>query len=71
VVGLEFLGALHAAGIRRFRAVFNVPGEPVAALTARYVAGLSVVAEGGLPDLEPVRALTGGAFTRGHFARAV
>lgn len=71
VVGLEYLATLHAAGIRRVRAVFNVPDEPVGEITARYVAGLAVVAEGGVPSMEPMRQLTGGAFTRGHFSRAV
>ncbi|MCE2942469.1 MAG: U32 family peptidase [Gemmatimonadetes bacterium] len=71
VVGLEFLSALHEAGLRRYRAVFNVPGDPVAETTRRYVAALSIVAAGGEPSLEPLRALVDGAFTRGHFARAV
>jgi putative protease len=71
VVGAEFLRPLWDAGLRRFRLVFNVAGEDVAGTTAAYRAALDAVAAGGRPSLEPFRALTGGAFTRGHFARAV
>ena len=71
VVGLEFLTRLMTQGIRRYRAVFNVPGEPVHDVTAAYVDALARVAAGELPTLEPLRRITNGAFTRGHFARAV
>jgi U32 family peptidase len=71
VIGVEYLGALWGAGVRRFRAVFNVPGDPVADITAAYIAALARVAAGDTPATEPLKQLTGGAFTRGHFARAV
>lgn len=71
VTGVEFVPALWAAGIRRFRAVFNVPGDDVAGLVAAYRAALAAVADGRSPSIEPVRAATGHAFTRGHYARPV
>jgi putative protease len=70
VSGAGYLPALWRAGIRDFRLVFNVPGDPVEAVTAAFRATLVDVAAGRSPDLEPLRRVTG-AFTRGHFARAV
>ena len=67
----EYLPALWRHGFRAFRLVFNVPGDPVAGITAAYRAALDAVAAGGRPDARAIRALSGGAFTRGHFARAV
>lgn len=67
----EFLPRLWACGVRSYRAVFNVPGEPVAALVRAYRTALlslsrHLPAEGPAP-----RELVGHSFTRGHFARAV
>ena len=67
----EYLPALWRHGLRAFRLVFNVPGDPVAGVTAAYRAALLAVAAGTRPDARAIRALSGGAFTRGHFARAV
>ena len=67
----EFLPRLWAAGIRGFHLAFNVAGDPVADITARYRAALDALALGERPELGAVRALVGGAFTRGHFSRAV
>ena len=67
----EYLPALWRHGLRAFRLVFNVPGDPVAGVTAAYRAALLAVAAGARPDARAIRALSGGAFTRGHFARAV
>ena len=67
----EYLPALWRHGLRAFRLVFNVPGDPVATVTAAYRAAVDTVAAGDRPDARAIRALTGGAFTRGHFARAV
>ena len=67
----EFLPALWAAGIRGYHLVFNVPGDPIPDVVARYRAALAALAAGARPDLAAVRALVGPAFTRGHFARAV
>ena len=67
----EFLPALWAAGLRGYHLVFNVPGDPITDVVARYRAALVALDAGERPDLKSVRALVGSAFTRGHFARAV
>jgi putative protease len=70
IEGSEFVPRLWAAGIRGFHAVFNVPGDPVADVVADYRGMLDRLAKD--EDAESkVRALVGGAFTRGHFSRAV
>jgi putative protease len=51
--------------------VFNVPGDPVAEVTAAFREIVDTLAEGRSPSLERIRSVTGGEFTRGHFARAV
>jgi putative protease len=71
VNGSAYLPQLWRAGFRTYRLVFNVPGDPVARVTAAYRASLDALAEGRAPDPGAVRAVTGGAYTRGHFARAV
>jgi putative protease len=71
IEGSEYLPRLWAAGLRGYRALFNVPGEPVAEIVAGYRATLDALARGDRPPASPVRALVGSAFTRGHFARAV
>jgi putative protease len=67
----EYLPRLWQAGIRGFRTVFNVPGDPVMEIVAGYRAALDLFAGGSEPATTPVRELVGGKFTRGHFARAV
>jgi putative protease len=67
----EYLPSLWRRGFRNFRLVFNVPGDPVVAVTAAYRDQLTALAEGRMPDSSAIRAITGGAYTRGHFARAV
>jgi putative protease len=67
----EFLPALWKHGIRGFHLVFNVPSEPVAEITRAYRQALDALAEEREPALTASRALLDGAFTRGHFARAV
>jgi putative protease len=69
--GSEFLPALWNLGIRGYHAVFNVPDDPVREIVAGYRAALDALARGERGDSSSVRALVGGAFTRGHFARAV
>ncbi len=69
--GSEFVAGLWAAGIRSFRLVFNVPGDPVAAVTAAFAALIGSLANGEGGDAAGVRAVVGAAFTRGHFERAV
>jgi U32 family peptidase len=67
----EYLPRLWDHGIRAYRLLFNVPGDPVSEVVAAYRSALDALAAGSSPQLGAVRALLGGAFTRGHFARAV
>ena len=71
IEGSEYIPLLWRAGIRGFHLLFNVPGDPVADLVRNYRLLLNALAEGRPPEWEAVRALVGGTFTRGHFARAV
>ncbi|MBA3852848.1 MAG: hypothetical protein C0503_00445 [Gemmatimonas sp.] len=70
VEGSEFLPRLWQMGIRRYRLVFNVPGDQVAERVAAYRDALDATARGATPSRRP-REVVGDAFTRGHFARAV
>ncbi len=70
VEGSEFLPRLFRQGIRRYRLVFNVVGDPVRELVAGYRAALDAEAAGRRAP-RTVRDLVGDRFTRGHFARAV
>ena len=71
IEGSEFLPRLWSTGLRAYRMLFNVPGDPVAEITARYHEALEALASGATPNVAAVRALVGSQFTRGHFARAV
>ena len=71
VDGSAYLPELWRAGFRTYRLVFNVPGDPVARVTAAYRTSLDALADGRAPDPGAVRAVTGREYTRGHFARAV
>jgi U32 family peptidase len=71
IEGSEFLPALWRAGLRTYRLLFNVPGEPVGELVAAYRGALESLGSGGPPVVDAPRALVGRAFTRGHFARRV
>jgi putative protease len=66
----EFLPRLWGAGLRRFRLVFNVPGDAVADRVAAYREAVDAVARGERPSRR-AREVVGEQFTRGHFARAV
>lgn len=69
--GSEYLRTLWGSGLRNFRMIYNVAGEPVTELTGEYRALLDALASG-TPRLAPgVRGVLAGVFTRGHFARAV
>lgn len=67
----EYLPALWQHGIRGFHLVFNVPGDPIAAVTRAYRDALDALSTGVTPALSASRDLLAGAFTRGHFARPV
>jgi U32 family peptidase len=71
IEGSEFLPRLWSTGIRGYRMLFNLPGDPVGEITQRYREALEALAEGSAPPAQGVRALVGSSFTRGHFARAV
>jgi putative protease len=71
IEGSEFLPALWAARLRHYRLLFNVPGEPLREIVAAYRAVFEALQAGEIADTHCVRALVGGAFTRGHFVRAV
>jgi putative protease len=51
--------------------VFNTPGDRIDDLVSGYAAALRALGDGATPDLGAIRGIVGGAFTRGHFARAV
>lgn len=72
--GSEFVPRLWSAGLRSYRLLLNVPGEPVGELVERYremLEALSAGAPASPAAAAGVRALVGPEFTRGHFARAV
>ena len=69
--GAEYLPALWRNGVRGYQLQFNVPGDPIVAITRSYREALDALASDNAPNLTASRALLAGAFTRGHFARAV
>jgi U32 family peptidase len=71
VDGSEYLPRLWAAGLRSFRAVFNVRGDPVGDVMLALRRTLTELAERGVANVAAVHAEIGAPFTRGHFARAV
>ncbi|MBL8979179.1 MAG: U32 family peptidase [Gemmatimonadetes bacterium] len=71
VSAAAYLPQLWRHGFRHYRLVFNLPGDPVAEVTAAWRGALNALERGTPPDLDAIRQLTGSAFTRGHFARAV
>jgi putative protease len=71
VDGSGYLPALWAGGLRSYRLVFNVPGDPVTEVTSAWRAAVDALAAGERPDLAVMRLIRGDEFTRGHFARAV
>ena len=68
--GSEYLDALWASGLRSYRLIFNVTGDPVQEIVRGYREAIDRLASGERSDAG-VRDILGGAFTRGHFARAV
>jgi U32 family peptidase len=67
----EYLPRLWRGGIRHYRLLFNVPGDPIGEVVSGYRAMLDQLDAGERVATDRVRALFGQAFTRGHFARAV
>lgn len=74
VEGSEYLPRLWRAGMRGYQLVFNVPDEPISEIVSAYRGMLDRLALGqdiAYTDSEAIRHVLGGAFTRGHFVRAV
>ncbi|HXT17867.1 MAG TPA: U32 family peptidase [Gemmatimonadaceae bacterium] len=71
VDGSEFLPKLWRLGLRGYHMVFNVAVDDVASIVRGYRGALDALAAGARPDVDAVRELFKGEFTRGHFARAV
>lgn len=67
----EYLPRLWRGGIRHYRMLFNVAGDPIADVVGGYRAMLDELRADERVGTERVRALYGSMFTRGHFARAV
>ncbi|MEJ7758880.1 MAG: DUF3656 domain-containing protein [Gemmatimonadaceae bacterium] len=67
----EFVPRLWHAGIRNYRAVFNVRGDQVGSIVGGYRDLLESLQSGEQPRTHLPRSLMGNQFTRGHFARAV
>jgi putative protease len=71
VDGSGYVSALWRSGLRSYRLVFNVPGDPVAEVTSEWRGIVDALASGDRPDLSGLRRVRGEEYTRGHFARAV
>lgn len=71
VDGSQYAPRLWRAGVRSYRAVFNVRGDPVAEIVGAYRQLLDGLAAGEVPGTDAVRGILGDRYTRGHFARAV
>jgi putative protease len=71
IEGSEFIPAVWRSGVRGFRAIFNLPGEPIRDLVSAYRSQLSELARGREAGSGRAREIVGRTFTRGHFSRAV
>lgn len=71
VDGSQYAPRLWRAGVRSYRAVFNVRGDPVAEIVGAYRELFDALAAGEMPGTDAVRGILGDRYTRGHFARAV
>ena len=69
--GAQYLPRLWKAGVRGYRAVFNVRGDDVMAIIGAYRRMLDALASGQPAATDAVRIILGDRYTRGHFARAV
>src|SRR5262249_44772527 len=61
--GSEFLPKLWRSGIRGYQVVFNVPGDDVGEIVARYRAMIDALSAGTEPDTAEIRRLLGTSFT--------
>jgi putative protease len=66
-----FVPRLWSAGLRRYKMIVNMPGEPVANLVAAYRDVIDAVASGSRLPARGPRELLNGEYTRGHYSRAV
>lgn len=71
IEGSEFVPRLWEAGIRTFRMLVNLPGDPIAELVGDYARLLGALARHEAPPALAVRERLAHHFTRGHFTRAV
>ncbi|MCC6927479.1 MAG: U32 family peptidase [Gemmatimonadaceae bacterium] len=71
IEGSEFIPRLWEGGIRHFRALFNVGGDPVGEVVGEYARLLRALAAGDRAPALSIRESLGHRFTRGHFVRAV
>ena len=71
VDGSHYAPRLWRAGVRSYRAVFNVRGARVAEIVGAYRQLFDTLAAGQSPGVDAVRSILGDQYTRGHFARAV
>ena len=71
IEGSQFLPELWRAGLRHYRLLFNLPGDPIGEIVAAYRGIFDALRAGAPADTRPARTLVGSTFTRGHFVRAV
>lgn len=71
IEGSEFAPRLWSHGIRGFRLIFNVPGDPIDAVVSNYAQLIRALADGAPAPHLDLRERLEQRFTRGHFARAV
>jgi U32 family peptidase len=67
----EYLPRLWRGGIRHYRLLFNVAGDPITEIVSGYRRMIDELAAGDRVGTDRVRTLFGQSFTRGHFARSV
>ena len=71
VDGSQYAPRLWRAGVRSYRAIFNLRGDPVAEIVGAYRQLFDALAAAAVPGTDAVRGILGDRYTRGHFARAV
>ena len=71
IEGSEFLPSLWEAGLRHYRLLFNLPGDPISRIVPAYRQILLDLASRMPTDTRAPRGIVGTEFTRGHFVHAV